>query len=142
MLTFIFDSSNDDTGANCICSIRDGSSKPQVQPRVGDSCEAMGYDNVYAVHFADLNGDGRAEYLWVDENGAVTYFLNLGSSIDQGPGAAEVDWLPQGVIATGVGAECQEVQFADLNGDRWSCGVFVGPYEWLRGSLAEPGRPK
>jgi hypothetical protein len=77
----------------------------------------MGYNLVHAVHFADLNGDGRAEYLWVDENGAVTCFLNLGSSIDQGPHAAEVSWLPQGMIATGVGAARQEVQFADLNGD-------------------------
>ena len=24
------------------------------------------------VRFADLNGDGRAEYLWLDENGAMT----------------------------------------------------------------------
>lgn len=62
---------------------------------MGDSCEAMGYNLVHAVHFADLNGDGRAEYLWVDENGAVTCFLNLGSSIDQGPHAAEVSWLPR-----------------------------------------------
>ncbi|PNP80957.1 hypothetical protein FNYG_05772 [Fusarium nygamai] len=30
------------------------------------------------VHSADLNGDGRSEYLWVDNNGAVTAFLNLG----------------------------------------------------------------
>lgn len=33
-----------------------------------------------AVHFADFNGDGRSEYLWVDNNGAVTAFLNLSSS--------------------------------------------------------------
>ncbi|KAG4442317.1 hypothetical protein IFR05_002168 [Cadophora sp. M221] len=66
----------------------------------------------------DLNGDGRAEYLWVDAKGAVTAFLNLGppNGIGSTTGAT-VNWLPQGVIATGVGAARHEVQFADLNGD-------------------------
>jgi hypothetical protein len=60
-----------------------------------------------------MNGDGRAEYLWVDENGAVTAFLNLGSpSGEESYDGAQVQWLPQGVIATGVGAARQEVQFA------------------------------
>ncbi|KAL5325508.1 hypothetical protein ACEPPN_006635 [Leptodophora sp. 'Broadleaf-Isolate-01'] len=78
----------------------------------------MGYNLVHAVHFADLNGDGRAEYLWVDAKGAVTAFLNLGppNGIGSTTGAT-VNWLPQGVIATGVGAARHEVQFADLNGD-------------------------
>ncbi|KAG4436760.1 hypothetical protein IFR05_007757 [Cadophora sp. M221] len=69
-----------------------------------------------AVHFADLNGDGRAEYLHVNGVGAVTAFLNLGGP-DQGPNAAKISWLPQGVIATGVGANRGNVQFADINGD-------------------------
>jgi hypothetical protein len=49
----------------------------------------------------------------VDQNRAVTAFLNLGSASSQESfqGAA-VQWLPQGVIATGVGAQRQEVQFA------------------------------
>jgi hypothetical protein len=68
------------------------------------------------VHFTDLNGDGRAEYLYVDDAGAVTAFLNLGGP-DNGPDAAKISWLPQGVIATGVGADRGSVQFADLNGD-------------------------
>lgn len=71
---------------------------------------------VHAVHFADLNGDGRAEYLHVDEAGAVTAFLNLGGP-DAGPNAAKISWLPQGKIAGGVGGRRHEIQFADLNGD-------------------------
>lgn len=69
-----------------------------------------------ALHFADLNGDGRADFLWVDEKGAVTAYLNAGSS-EKGENAAKVGWLPQGVIATGVGGDRGSVQFADLNGD-------------------------
>jgi hypothetical protein len=61
----------------------------------------------------DLNGDGRAEYPWVDANGAVTAYLNLGPTSDQESfTGATVQWLPQGVIATGIGAKRQEVQFA------------------------------
>ncbi|EHK97168.1 hypothetical protein M7I_7089 [Glarea lozoyensis 74030] len=69
-----------------------------------------------AVHFADLNGDGRVEYLHVDSIGAVTAFLNLGSP-NQGGEAGKVTWLPQGTIATGVGGTRGSVQFADINGD-------------------------
>jgi hypothetical protein len=69
-----------------------------------------------AVHFADLNGDGRAEYLYVDNVGAVTAFLNLGSPNQDGE-AGKVTWLPQGMIATGVGGNRGSVRFADMNGD-------------------------
>jgi hypothetical protein len=65
------------------------------------------------TRFQDFNGDGRAEYLWVADDGSVTAFLNLGSaSAEEGTQGAEINWLPQGVIATGVGAMRQEVQFA------------------------------
>ncbi|KAJ7205689.1 hypothetical protein B0H12DRAFT_453743 [Mycena haematopus] len=73
-------------------------------------------DNSTAVRFADLNGDGRAEYLYLDAQGGTTAFLNLGSA-QSGTNAAQIDWLPSGVIATGVGAARHQVQFADLNGD-------------------------
>jgi hypothetical protein len=69
-----------------------------------------------AVHFADLNEDGRADYLWVDDKGAVTAYINSGSS-DTGANAGKVGWLPQGVIASGVGANRSSVHFADINGD-------------------------
>ncbi|KAF7339011.1 Acetyl xylan esterase [Mycena venus] len=73
-------------------------------------------DNSTAVRFADLNGDGRAEYLWLDTKGVTTAFLNLGST-QTGINAGQVQWLPSGVIATGVGAARHQVHFADLNGD-------------------------
>ncbi|KAI1034833.1 hypothetical protein LB504_004407 [Fusarium proliferatum] len=83
-----------------------------------DECERRALNTTMdtAVHFADLNGDGRSEYLWVDSNGAVTAFLNLGSS-SGGANAGKVQWSAQGVIATGVGGNRASVQFADLNGD-------------------------
>ncbi len=68
------------------------------------------------VRFADLNGDGRAEYLYVDANGAVEAYLTPGGP-DDGVNAAKVSWLPQGTIATGTGAGRDSVVFADINGD-------------------------
>jgi len=67
------------------------------------------------VRFADLSGDGRADYLWVDPNGAVTAFLNTGAANPAFP--AQVTWLTQGVIATGVGSLRENIVFADINGD-------------------------
>lgn len=82
----------------------------------GQIADGIGKDGD-GVRFADLNGDGRAEYLWVDNStGAVTAYLNLGAP-DDGPNAAKVSWLPQGVIATGVGVSHDNVIFADINGD-------------------------
>jgi hypothetical protein len=70
------------------------------------------------VRFADLNGDGRVEYLYVDEDtGAVTAYLNLGSPNPNPLDAGQVDWLDQGVIALGVGGVRDQIRFADLDGD-------------------------
>ena len=68
------------------------------------------------VRFADLNGDGRADYLAVDAvDGSVRGWLNNGA--EQGGDR----WIDKGVIAsgvnTGVGAFGRQIQFADLNGD-------------------------
>jgi hypothetical protein len=82
----------------------------------------------------DLNGDGRVEYLWLDTKGVTTAFLNLGATatgessplplfspdqpfdkhtfITVGIDAGQVQWLPSGVIATGVGANRSQVHFA------------------------------
>ncbi|RDL35318.1 SGNH hydrolase [Venustampulla echinocandica] len=78
--------------------------------------EMLKFPATTAVHFADLNGDGRSEYLYVDNEGGVTAFLNLGAP-NQGADAAKISWLPQGEIAAGVGATRASVQFADINGD-------------------------
>jgi hypothetical protein len=71
------------------------------------------------VH-TDLNGDGRAEYLFVHDDGSVDAWLNLGGP-DDGPNvrlhwlganviltffqAAKVVWSPSGSIATGIGED-------------------------------------
>jgi hypothetical protein len=69
----------------------------------------MGNDGAGVV-FADLDGDGRDDYLWVSDTGALTLYLN---------GAGDKpDWKSQGVVASGVGASRSEVVFADMNGEK------------------------
>ncbi|KAJ3473609.1 hypothetical protein NLG97_g10219 [Lecanicillium saksenae] len=93
------------------------------------------------VRFADIDGDGKDDYLWLDENGAVTAYINGGPNASAPGGWV---WLPQGVIATGVGAARQDVQFADINGDGKADYLWVGRIDgtvnlWYNGG---PGSDK
>ena len=66
------------------------------------------------VRFADINGDGKADYLVVDPvTGAVHAWLNMGGTY------GNWGWNDMGVIAVGVGADPRNttVSFADVNGD-------------------------
>ncbi|CAG8981912.1 hypothetical protein HYALB_00009167 [Hymenoscyphus albidus] len=108
---------NSEISGLCDCRSKDVPLTRELKEST-NKCDLLMKDLVptTAVHFADLNGDGRAEYLHVDNAGAVTAFLNLGSP-NGGSDAAKVSWLPQGKIATGVGATRGGVHFADIDGD-------------------------
>ncbi|KAL4874257.1 hypothetical protein BJY04DRAFT_225207 [Aspergillus karnatakaensis] len=86
----------------------------------GQIASGIGKDGS-GVHFADLDGDGRADYLWVDSNSAVTAYFNGGGL----PGTQI--WYPKGVIATGVGAEGKDIAFADIDGDGRAEYLWVHP---------------
>ncbi|MFC5145833.1 FG-GAP-like repeat-containing protein [Streptomyces aureoversilis] len=63
------------------------------------------------VRFADINNDGKADYLVLEDNGSVHAWTNNG-------GDGQGSWDDQGIIATGTGAPASKVRFADINGDR------------------------
>ncbi|ARQ68497.1 hypothetical protein CAG99_06185 [Streptomyces marincola] len=65
------------------------------------------------VRFADIDGDGRADYLVVDPDGTVQAWLNGGPK----PEGGDYIWRPQGTISTGLRSPDSQVQFADLDGD-------------------------
>jgi lysophospholipase L1-like esterase len=74
------------------------------------------------VLFADMNGDGRLDYVVVDATtGALTVWLNGGQN-----GSSWI-WLPQGQIATGIGSPGSTVQLADLTGDGKADYIVVDP---------------
>jgi hypothetical protein len=97
---------------------------------------ATGVGDGPGVQFADIDGDRKADYLWVDKYGAVTAYLNGGSGSDGWL------WEPQGVIAKGVGAPRQDIKFADINGDGLADYLWVNRLdgsvsEWQNGGMKE-----
>lgn len=99
---------------------------------------ATGIGAGVGVEFADIDGDGLADYLWVAEDGAVTAYLNGGSGSDGWI------WRSQGVIATGVGATRRDVQFYDIDGDGlvdylWVNRLDGSVSEWKNGGVAADG---
>ncbi len=88
------------------------------------------------VRFADLTGDGRADYLVV--NLAVQAWLNGGQNSAVPDGWL---WTPAGTIAAGV-APGSQIQFADLTGDGRADYLNVNPdgsvQAWLNGAVPAP----
>ncbi|WP_246157768.1 FG-GAP-like repeat-containing protein [Catellatospora sichuanensis] len=64
-----------------------------------------------SVRFADFDGDAKADYLAVADNGAVTVWLNKG-------GDGRGGWSGLGLVAGGFGVPGSSVRFADFDGDR------------------------
>jgi len=62
------------------------------------------------VRWADLNGDGRDDYVVVNDNGSVNAWINQG-------GDGHGGWLDYGQVATGITSYADRVRFADFNGD-------------------------
>jgi len=74
-----------------------------------------------SVIFADVNCDGRADYLLVNNvTGAVTAYYNLGPS-------SFPNWAPPVQIALGVGTPASWVRFADVDGDGCADYLTVDP---------------
>ncbi|MEU6854221.1 FG-GAP-like repeat-containing protein [Actinacidiphila alni] len=62
------------------------------------------------VRFADLDGDGRADYTWLAASGAVSAYLNRG-------GDGHGGWLGRDQVATGLTDDTSRVSMADFTGD-------------------------
>ncbi|MFC4049851.1 GDSL-type esterase/lipase family protein [Actinomadura syzygii] len=80
----------------------------------GKIASGVGLSKADSVHFADIDGDGRDDYLVVDDDsGAVRAWINAGGDQDGKPG-----WIERGQIASGVKLDAQEgIDFADIDGD-------------------------
>ncbi|KAJ4307605.1 hypothetical protein N0V84_012612 [Fusarium piperis] len=69
------------------------------------------------IDFADVDGDGRADFLVVYGGGAVKAYLNNGNIPDIGKGHL---WKTPIIISPGVGEPGRKVRFADVNGDGYA----------------------
>lgn len=74
---------------------------------------ATGLGKTEGVLLYDLNNDGRADYIFLEEDGSARASINTrGGSKGLVP-----MWLDAGKIADGVGAPRYQILFGDLNGD-------------------------
>ncbi|MFF3442385.1 FG-GAP-like repeat-containing protein [Streptosporangium sp. NPDC002721] len=74
----------------------------------------------HQVRFADVNGDGRDDYLVVGSQGQVSAWHNTGST-----------WAWQGEIASGA-APGDQIRFADVNGDNRDDYLVLGEQGQVR----------
>ena len=84
-----------------------------VWESMGKIASGTGSSDLQGVHLVDLNGDGKADYVWLDSNGKATAYINYRG---HNSGLAPI-WVSEGVIATGIGVKRQNVTFGDLTGD-------------------------
>ncbi|MFC5718582.1 FG-GAP-like repeat-containing protein [Streptomyces gamaensis] len=94
---------------------------------------ATGAGPIEKVRFADVNGDGRADYLVVEDDGSVRAWLNNGA------GDHDRGWTGVGQIISGVGAPGGRVRFADINGDGKADYLVVGDQGAVRALVNNGG---
>ncbi|KAK7955848.1 carbohydrate esterase family 3 protein [Apiospora aurea] len=78
----------------------------------GEIASGVPHANLQTLRFPDINGDGRADYVYIGEHGALKHHLNTGS-----PGGQDVLFHAMGGIATGAVEDISRLVFADMNGD-------------------------
>jgi hypothetical protein len=66
--------------------------------------------NLATLRFPDINGDGRADYVYIGKGGSLGAWLNTGS-----PGGQDVLFVAEGGIATGASNEISKIVFADVS---------------------------
>ncbi len=77
------------------------------------------------IRFTDLNGDGKADYVKVNDDSSVQAWLNGGPNPKE-PTGSDWLWWPQGTIASGVGAPGSGIRFAPLYGTRSADYILMG----------------
>lgn len=68
-------------------------------------------ENDLGVRFADLTGDGRADYLCGETSGRFTGYLNRGMTA-----SGKISFEKVGQIKSATGYDRQNVRFKDVNG--------------------------
>ncbi|KAL9600416.1 MAG: hypothetical protein Q9219_003169 [cf. Caloplaca sp. 3 TL-2023] len=92
------------------------------------------------VMFADINGDGRPDYIVKDSKGGLDAYLNIGKPKT----IAGIEWKPAGHIASGTGTA--DISLSDINGDgradylTWSdVGALTGYLNYRTEKEGSPG---
>ncbi len=101
----------------------------------GQIASGVPHANWATLRFPDINGDGRADYVYIGQNGALGAWLNTGS-----PGGQDVLFLAQGGIAAGASSNISNIVFADMDGDGRDDYLIWDNIGGLTGFLNQPTR--
>ncbi|MFJ6252829.1 MULTISPECIES: FG-GAP-like repeat-containing protein [unclassified Streptomyces] len=98
------------------CSARQGY---EVKGRIWEGL--LGNPDVArSIKYADLDGDGRDDIVWISPTGAATAWLNRNAG-------GKITWVYRGEIAMGTGLGPDRVFFADLDNDRRDDYIVIRP---------------
>lgn len=75
----------------------------------GQIATGVPHANLATLRFPDINGDGRADYVYIGEGGSLRHFMNTGTV-----GGQDVLFLDQGGIASGATSNITKLVFADV----------------------------
>ena len=100
-------------GGNVAAWLNTGPGPAFAWESLGEIASGTGSTDRDGVRMVDLNGDGKADYVWLDKNGAATAYIN-GRGHVKGPNFSPASQNP---ITAGVGTSRDNIVFADLNGD-------------------------
>lgn len=76
----------------------------------GQIASGVPHANLQTLRFPDINGDGRADYVYIGEGGSLNHYMNTGS-----PGGTDVKFHAMGGIATGAVDDISKLVLADVS---------------------------
>ncbi|KAH7313967.1 hypothetical protein B0I35DRAFT_452195 [Stachybotrys elegans] len=75
----------------------------------GEIASGVPHANLKTLRFPDINGDGRADYVYIGEGGSLKHHMNTGR-----PGQQDLLFHAMGGIATGAVGDISKLVFADI----------------------------
>jgi hypothetical protein len=76
----------------------------------GQIASGVPHANWVTLRFPDINGDGRADYVYIGEGGALKHYMNTGTA-----GGQDVVFVDQGGIFNGATSNITKIVFADVS---------------------------
>ncbi|KAK7973640.1 elongation factor Tu GTP binding domain-containing protein [Apiospora arundinis] len=99
----------------------------------GEIASGVPHANWATLRFPDINGDGRADYVYIGEGGALKHHMNTGSD-----GGQDVLFEAMGGIATGAASDISKLIFGDMDGDGRDDYLIWDDIGGLTGFLNQP----
>ncbi|KAK1526716.1 hypothetical protein CPAR01_13244 [Colletotrichum paranaense] len=101
----------------------------------GQIASGVPHANWATLRFPDINGDGRADYVYIGAGGSLSHWMNTGTA-----GGQDVVFYFQGGIATGGTSDISNLVFADVDGDGRDDYLIWDAQAGLTGFLNQPTR--